>query len=372
MNFYIFHIVLILPALLIFNSITYALETLNIQSGLWEICTTQSVSGKVAFQTCSAECLLKEDINSDKVLSPFPKITEGEICTEYEQETKENSVTMRKWTCNTSQDKYLKDSTWEGTYNNSSFAVNHSYKQNYGFTAYEGDKKNATDGRWVSSVARISGAYLTDKCSESENYDLHIIYEKQIIDLYRKKKYQEQISALNHFIDIFPKESFGYNWRGVAFLKTDQYVKAIQDFTKEAEVSDHPAWSFANRGRAYAKNGNYADAVKDFEKALEGDPSYDTTYYYYAWLLATCPDPQYRNGKKASEFAEKIIKERQDSPSTTALLAATYAEIGDFADAIRIQMKAIKLLQEKNSSEALSKYMHHLELYKANTPLHKK
>jgi hypothetical protein len=63
-----------------------------------------------------------------------------------------------------------------------------------------------------------------------------------------------------------------------------------------------------------------------------------------AWLLATCPEPKVRNGRKAVDLA-KTLTEYDLHPYNLTVLAAAHAENGDFAKAVEIQNKAIELAE---------------------------
>ena len=71
-----------------------------------------------------------------------------------------------------------------------------------------------------------------------------------------------------------------------------------------------------------------------------------------AWRLATDPNPKLRDGPSAVSLAEKAVAEskRQD-PWFLSTLAAAYAEVGQFTNAVAAQQEAIPLLKDEQQKE---------------------
>ncbi len=112
----------------------------------------------------------------------------------------------------------------------------------------------------------------------------------------------------------------------------------------------------------------FKEADELLRKLVKFNPhSFGTfTYNNLAWLRASCPDPQFRDGAQAVEFATKACEQSHWREAfTVAGLAAAYAEKGNFEEAIRWQTKAIELSPtEKQKQEGHRR----LELFKAGEP----
>lgn len=97
------------------------------------------------------------------------------------------------------------------------------------------------------------------------------------------------------------------------------------------------------RGNAYQQVYEYENAANDFQAMIDQAPDLDAGYLELAWLRATCPDPEFRDGEKAVNLAQSAL---ETARTKTAIhydtLAAAYAEAGDFEKAVLAEQGAAK------------------------------
>jgi tetratricopeptide (TPR) repeat protein len=119
------------------------------------------------------------------------------------------------------------------------------------------------------------------------------------------------------------------------------------------------------RANAHMLTGEDRAARADLERALAFDKKNAGASNDYAWLLATCPDPSVRDGKRAIRFA-RAANAASQSESATCLdtLAAAEAEAGDFVAAIKDEKRALALAKE---TRAICE--RHLQSYLNKTPV---
>jgi len=87
--------------------------------------------------------------------------------------------------------------------------------------------------------------------------------------------------------------------RGIARQKAGELDTAIADFTMVIRLYPKNAWRHDTRVKAWHEKADFEKAIADYTTAMQlkaDDPLY---YDHLARVLATCPEEEYRNGKKA-------------------------------------------------------------------------
>ncbi|NQT89027.1 hypothetical protein HQ560_19820 [bacterium] len=109
----------------------------------------------------------------------------------------------------------------------------------------------------------------------------------------------------------------------------------------------HPEHADAYRvlGDIAARRGSMADAVPHLERALALGSRDINVLNNLAWVLATHPSDEVRDGARAVELAERATRMRGiDAMQLLDTLAAAYAEAGRFDDAVAAAAKAVARL----------------------------
>ncbi len=180
-------------------------------------------------------------------------------------------------------------------------------------------------------------------------------------------QFDQAVSDYSKALEIMPQSADTYKNRGSAHLKNKKYNQAIEDFNKAIAINSGFAESYLDRGNAYLYKGQYNQAISDYSKAIAMDQASAFPYASLAWLLATCPNEKYRNGSKAIELAQKAIRISLH-PNNLASLAAGYAEIGKFNEAIATQKKLIAILKQEGKTENLNDFMEKPDAYISHKP----
>jgi len=110
------------------------------------------------------------------------------------------------------------------------------------------------------------------------------------------------------------------------------------------------AGCYINVARALLATNQSGEATKAYGKALELAPRSAPIHNHLAWLLATCPEPKFRDPKRAVELANKAVElEPKDGNHWNTLGVAQY-RAGDWKAAIAALEKSNELLKGNDLS----------------------
>ena len=153
--------------------------------------------------------------------------------------------------------------------------------------------------------------------------------------------------AATHFqaaVEINPKFGKAYYELGQTQLMLNQATRALTNLQKAVQLMPRNAAAHRDYGRALVIVGSLKDGIGEYRKSLELKPNDLQTLNNLAWLLATCDVDRVRDGQQAVILARRAARlTNSKNPSVLDTLAAAYAEVGDFEQAIRWQTRAIKL-----------------------------
>ena len=186
--------------------------------------------------------------------------------------------------------------------------------------------------------------------------------------LLRTGRVAEAIVQLQQALEIDPNYVPAHSNLGSAFLQTGQLDESLAHLQKALEIDpDYKAAHF-NLANTLLQMGRTEEAVSHLERVLAIDPGDAEAQKNMAWVLATCPDPRLRDGAKAVELAERASKANSTNPIMGATLAAAYAEVGRFSDAVATAEIALQLATTSGNLQMADVIRSHLEFYRAEQP----
>ena len=121
----------------------------------------------------------------------------------------------------------------------------------------------------------------------------------------------------------------------------------------------------------YAAQKRPRDQAHEYAEMLRLRPDWPEVLNNLAWLLATHPNAQARDGARAVPLAERAC---QLTGSTNlwllSTLAAAYAEAGRYVEAGSAQQRVCDLAAAQGHTNVVERFQHRLELYRSGQPYH--
>jgi tetratricopeptide (TPR) repeat protein len=154
--------------------------------------------------------------------------------------------------------------------------------------------------------------------------------------------------------------------RGNAAQDQNDYDKAIAEYTESIRLDPDASGAYVARGISYADKGEFTKAIADYTEAIRLSPDDPDAYSNFAWMLATCRDDTIRDGTKAVELATRACElSKWKDGNDIENLAASYAECGQFEQAVNWQTKAIDAGVDVDQ---IKDSLKRLELFKTGKP----
>ena len=113
---------------------------------------------------------------------------------------------------------------------------------------------------------------------------------------------------------------------------------------------------------------DFAAAERYLREGLKQQPDLAGLANGLAWILATSPSDDQRNGEEALRLAEQACKLVSNQHMYVDTLAAAYAELGRFDEAVKTMQEAIRLVRETDDAANLAAYEERLQLYEQSQP----
>ena len=217
-------------------------------------------------------------------------------------------------------------------------------------------------------------------------------------------KFNEAIPHFEKVLEVNPGYAEAHNNLGVALAQTGRFDEAIVHYRKALELNPEYIEVHNNIGTVLLQKGRLDEAIAHFQQVLEVNPdsaeahyNLGDTYYYSqgripeavaqwraglrvdpnrlpvlnetAWVLATCAEASVRNGAEAVELAGRAVRlSGGRDPAILDTLAAGYAELGRFSDAVATARRALAVATEQNNQRLGEAIKARIAAYAAKTP----
>jgi hypothetical protein len=215
---------------------------------------------------------------------------------------------------------------------------------------------------WQNTVTLFDHAIAVTADNPSAHFALGSGLEKQGQGGKAMVEYRVTVAIDPHYAKAY------YNMGQL--LRTDGFWQAaVEAYLTAARENPNDVPTQLNLASALPHVDRARDAIAHFERALELDPNSIEALNNLAWLLATSPEPELRNGPRAVQLAEHACALSR-LPSLLGTLAAAYAEAGRFSDATQAAEQASVRATEAGDPGTAARNRELLEFYRAGKAYH--
>ena len=162
-----------------------------------------------------------------------------------------------------------------------------------------------------------------------------------------------------------PPDSAAFVGRGAFFLDRGDVAMALQDLDRAIELAGDSSQAYFHRGLAFYQNGQIAKCISDYERSIELNPMDFHARNNLAWILATCPKDEFRDGERAVQLATAACERTGYSVwYCLGTLAAAHAEKGEFESACNFAEDVLDLAPETDTADCHTR----LKSFQSKTP----
>lgn len=170
-------------------------------------------------------------------------------------------------------------------------------------------------------------------------------------------------------IAIYPGYQKAHYNLGQLLRKQRRWAEAAEQYQAALKADPGDVPSHLNLAGVFSAQGRTAAALFQYDEALRLDGTSVEALNNAAWILATSPAAEYRNGARAVQLAQRASELSSNSlPLVVGTLAAAYAEAGNFPEAIKTGEQARDLATAQGQVAVARKNDELLELYRAGKP----
>ena len=174
--------------------------------------------------------------------------------------------------------------------------------------------------------------------------------------------------AIDHYqqaLRIEPDFAAAHNNLGIALARMGRLREAMEHWNQALQIAPDFAEAHFNLGLALEYTGRVPEAIGHYEQALRIKPDFADAYNSLAWLLATSVAAESPNPVRAVALAEEACKLSEGRVATYLdTLAAAYAAVGRFSDAVATAQKAVELARSHNQPRLAERIQSRLQLYR--------
>jgi len=185
----------------------------------------------------------------------------------------------------------------------------------------------------------------------------------------QKGEWDGAMENLERSLAIDPDQAEAHNNLANVLWQKGRLRDAAAEYQKALALHPDYAAAHFNLGEVLREADEPREAIAHYRRALEIRPDFAPALDSLAWVLATSPDASVRDGVQAVALAaraEQISGSRNSR--FIATLAAAYAEVGRFPEAVATAEHALRLATAQGKAALAERLRTQVARYQTGTP----
>ncbi len=210
-------------------------------------------------------------------------------------------------------------------------------------------------------------AYEAALAASATNANAHQNLARLLVS---KGEWDEAITHYKIAARLLPDSSAIPNPLAAALFQGGHTNEAMLQLKQHLALNPKDLISLRLLGQILSARGLAPEAVVQYEAALEQQPDDVVSLNNLAWLLATHPDSSVRAGDRAVFLAKKAAAlSGNQNAVILGTLAAAYAEVGRFNDAVETTRLALSFPPASSTNTLHQEFLRRLADFQAGKPL---
>ena len=218
-------------------------------------------------------------------------------------------------------------------------------------------------GQFDQAIAEFRQSLRLNPASAPTHYNLGFA-------LSARGRRDEATTAFEDALKIDPDYAQAHNNLGALLQISGHADEAIEHYRRAAALRPDNVESHTNLAQLLAIQGRAADAAAQFSAALSLRADNVQALAGLAWIRATSSDPSLRDGATAISLAERADQAtRHQDVTVIDALAAAYAAVGRYEDALRAARLGLALTIAAGQTAAAAQFRQRIDVYQKGQPL---
>jgi tetratricopeptide (TPR) repeat protein len=214
-------------------------------------------------------------------------------------------------------------------------------------------------GKYEEGMAHLTEAVRLDPGNPS----VHLNLSRALFD---QEKNDEAYAHLNKAA-LLKSDYKTHRIIADILVKYEQFDRAIVHYRRALKLEPRDPHSSTFLASILLMQGKLSQAAVYYRNALKNSPNTPQSLIGLATILVTSNDPKLRNVEEAIQLSTKACElTHNQEPEPLVMLAAAYAEAGNFQEAMRTANMALTLANSSGKTKLAMIIQKRIELYRMN------